>query len=86
MKRSERGAPAPPDYSPLLRALMYLDECLKRGVVVGIFEGSMEVSDEDLERAMRNVRHQLELTTESMERCARALTRATQLPGAPLLQ
>jgi hypothetical protein len=88
VKRTERGGPLveKPDYSPLLRAIMYLDEALKRGVVVGVYENSMEVSDHDIEKALKNVRHQMDLTIETMERTARAVSRVTALPGSALLQ
>lgn len=88
MERSKRdpGKPEKPDYSPLIRAVMYLDECLKRGVVIGVYEDSMTVSDEDVQKALTNVRRQIDATITDMERLARAVTRAQQLPGSPILQ
>jgi hypothetical protein len=73
------------DYSPLLRAIMYLDEVLKRGVVIGVYEDSREVSDEDIKRALTNVNSLLAGTRDEIDKLARSLARA-QAPGSTLLQ
>jgi hypothetical protein len=88
MQRSTREVkPEPPaDFSPLIRACMYLDECLKRGVVVGVYEDSLEVSDEDIRKALANVQAQIANVREDMERLARTITRVTQVPGSRALQ
>jgi hypothetical protein len=88
MKRTEHkvAVEKPPDYSPLLRAIMYLDEALKRGVVVGVYQDSLEVSDEDIRKALVQVNSLMAETSRGMEQLARAITRATQLPGSPVLQ
>jgi hypothetical protein len=76
VKRSTRGDEDRPDYSALIRAIQYLDEVLKRGVVVGVYEDSMEVSDEDIKRALVSVNSHLDNATAAMEKAARSITRA----------
>jgi hypothetical protein len=85
-KRTQRGVDPPPDHSALLRALMYLDEALKRGVVIGVYENSLEVSDEDIRKALIHVNELLAETTRAMEMLARTITRASQQPGSLILQ
>lgn len=75
MKRTDRGVDKP-DYSALIRCIQYLDEVLKRGVVVGVYEDSMEVSDEDIKKALRSVNGELDNCTQAMEKAARSITRA----------
>lgn len=84
MKRTDRGADKP-DYSALIRCIQYLDEVLKRGVVVGVYEDSMEVSDEDIKKALLSVNNHLDNCTAAMERAARSITRA-QHPSILTLQ
>jgi lauroyl/myristoyl acyltransferase len=85
MKRTVRGEAAP-DYSPLLRAIMYLDEALKRGVVIGVYEDSKEVSDEDVRKALIGVNALMAQTTAEMEKLSRAIVRVTHQPGSLILQ
>ena len=85
-KRTERAPAEKIDFSPLLRAIMYLDEALKRGVVIGVYEDSREVSDEDVSKALLNVNSKMAETRSELERLARALTRVQQAPGSLTLQ
>jgi hypothetical protein len=83
-----KRAMAPPqriDFSNLINAIMLLDECLKRGVVLGVYEDSLEVSDEDIKQALTSVRAQLDNTIETMEKLARVMTRM-QAPSSLILQ
>lgn len=82
MKRTER----PFDYAPLIGAVRSLDEALRRGVVIGVYEGSMEVSDEDIAKALVHVNGLLAETARLIDVNARALARTLPLPGAPVLQ
>lgn len=84
-KRSSRDSNSL-DVSPLIRTIQYLDEVLKRGVVVGVYENSMEVSDEDIVKAMVRVRAELKSTTEVMEQSMRAVARSRPQTGPILLQ
>lgn len=43
----------------LLHAVMYLDEVLKRGVLIGKYEDSMEIDDKDIFAALTRVRTQI---------------------------
>lgn len=88
MKRTDRTPPEmpKPDISELLRATMFLDEALKRGVVVGIFEGSMEVSDEDIHRACTAVRQALVALTTDLDRMLATASRVVGLPESTRLQ
>lgn len=85
MKRTERDT-APTDYSALIRCIQYLDAVLKRGVVVGVYEDSMEVSDEDIKKALTSVNTHLDNCTAAIEKTARAITRATTSPAILTLQ
>lgn len=85
MKRTQGGS-GQPDYSPLLRAIMYLDEALKRGVVIGVYEDSKEVSDEDVRKALIGVNQLLAETTANMEKLSRSIVRVTHQPGSIILQ
>jgi hypothetical protein len=73
------------DFSNLVQAIHHLDECLKRGVAIGVYEDSLEVSDEDIKKALVNVRAQLDNTIETMEKLARVITRM-QAPSSLILQ
>lgn len=87
MKRTEHPT-APLDTSALIRSIQYLDEVLKRGLVIGIYvEGSLEVTDEDIAKAIVHVNGLLAETARLIDVNARALTRASpQMPGSPSLQ
>jgi hypothetical protein len=85
VKRTERTViPREPDYGPLIRAVMFLDGALKRGVVIGVYPDSLEISDEDVVKALRRVNELIIETTEQLDKLARALSR-TQ-PGSLQLQ
>ncbi len=87
MKRTEHKAEEPFDLSALIRVVQYLDETLKRGVVVGVYEDSLEVSDEDIRKALLKVNAAIEVTVSHMEKLARSVTRFhSQIPGSPSLQ
>jgi len=73
-----------PDYSPLIRAIQYLDEVLKRGVVIGVYEDSLEVSDEDVKRALIAVTAQMDNCTVAMEKTMRSIARIQ--PSSIILQ
>lgn len=83
MTRRTSRDPNSLDVSPLIRTIQYLDEVLKRGVVIGIFEGSMEVSDEDILKALTAVRAEMRKTTDVMELSMRAIARVSGVHEAP---
>jgi hypothetical protein len=83
MTRRASRDPSTLDVSPLIRTIQYLDEVLKRGVVIGIFEGSMEVSDEDITKALKAVRGAMSDTILEMERGLRAVARVSGVHEAP---
>jgi hypothetical protein len=83
MTRRTSRDPSTLDVSPLIRTIQYLDEVLKRGVVIGIFEGSMEVSDEDIRKALSAVRSAMEACANDMERALRTVARVTGVHEAP---
>ena len=86
MKRTEHP-PEAFDLSAVIRVVQYLDEVLKRGVVIGVYEDSLEVSDEDVRKALVNVNAGIQSTIDHMERLARSITRFQgQQPGSPSLQ
>jgi hypothetical protein len=66
-RTSERVATKEYDVAPLLRAIQYLDEALKRGVVIGIFDGSMEVSDEDITKGCASVKRHLNQVRDDLD-------------------
>jgi hypothetical protein len=86
MKRTERREPqAPFDVSPLIRTIQFLDEVLRRGVVIGVYQDSMEVSDEDVHKALTAVRSAMDACNTDMERFLRSIARVTgqhEAPGA----
>jgi hypothetical protein len=86
MKRTERTVviPKEADYGPLIRAVMFLDGALQKGVVIGVYPDSMEVSDEDVVKALKRVNELIRETTEELDKLVRALSR-TQ-PGSLALQ
>jgi hypothetical protein len=87
MQRSRReAAPDKLDVAPLIRTVQYLDAVLKRGVVVGVYEDSKEVSDEDITKALTETRRQIGMTIDELERLARCITRIQHAPGSPALQ
>ncbi len=87
MKRTEHKVDEPFDLSAVIRVVQYLDETLKRGVVIGVYEDSMEVSDEDIRKALLKVNSAIEVTVSHMEKLARSIARFHgQHPGSPLLQ
>jgi hypothetical protein len=88
VKRTERTVAAPEkiDYSPLIRSIQYLDEVLKRGVAIGVYEDSMEVSDEDVKRALVSVTSHLDNCKLAMEQTLRTVARVSHIPGSQILQ
>jgi len=87
VRRSERDGPRDQlDVAPLIRTVQYLDAVLKRGVVVGVYADSLEVSDEDITKALTETRKQIDITIHEMERLARCVTRIQHAPGSPALQ
>jgi hypothetical protein len=71
VKRTERAiepANTGPDIAALVAAITYLDGALKRGLVIGVYEDSMEVSDEDIVKAASHVRERLIEVAEAMAR------------------
>ncbi len=87
MKRTEHKVDEPFDLSAVIRVVQYLDETLKRGVVIGVYENSMEVSDEDIRKALLKVNSAIEVTVSHMEKLARSIARFQgQHPGSPSLQ
>jgi hypothetical protein len=78
------GSREQPDYSPLIRSIQYLDEVLKRGVVIGVYEDSMEVSDEDVKKALVSVTAHLDNCKVAMEQTLRSIARVQ--PGSIILQ
>jgi hypothetical protein len=88
VKRTERGPPPSEkiDYSPLIRSIQYLDEVLKRGVVIGVYEDSMEVSDEDVKRALVNVTAHLDNCKVAIDQTLRSVARVSHIPGTAILQ
>jgi hypothetical protein len=61
------------DIAPLLLAVQQLDETLKRGVVIGIYEDSMEVSDEDIIVALKQVKAAMIDLSETLEKLTRRI-------------
>jgi hypothetical protein len=82
MRRTQRDLGAL-DVSPLIRTIQYLDEVLKRGVVIGVYEDSMQVSDEDVHKALTAVRSAMQACSTDMERCLRSAARLTGVHEAP---
>ena len=66
-----------PDFSALMCGIQYLDECLRRGVVVGIYEDSKAVSDEDIDKALKNVMAKIADLRREMEIASRMYRRYT---------
>lgn len=86
MKRTERIVERALDISPLIRAIQFLDEALKRGVVIGVYEDSMEVSDEDVWKAIGGVKLALTTLTNDMERTLRMANRVAGEASSQRLQ
>lgn len=88
MKRTEHrnAAPTAPDLRALLQATLLLDAALKRGVVVGVFEGSMEVSDEDIHHATTAVRSAIGALVGDLDRLIVQMSRISGLPDQTRLQ
>jgi len=85
MQRTSRHPPdAQPDYSPLIRAIQYLDGALQRGIVIGVYQDSREVSDEDIAAALIRVNNLLAATRDEIEKTTRSLARLG--PGSTILQ
>jgi hypothetical protein len=85
MTRRTSRDPGTLDVSPLIRTIQYLDEVLKRGVVIGVYEDSKEVSDEDIHKALTAVRCAIGAVRTDMEMTLRSVARATgqhEAPGA----
>jgi hypothetical protein len=82
MKRTTRDANVL-DVSPLIRTIQYLDEVLKRGVVIGVYEDSKEVSDEDIHKALTRVRASMAECVVDMERAMRSVARISGVHEAP---
>lgn len=85
MTRRTSRDPSTLDVSPLIRTIQYLDEVLKRGVVIGIYEDSKEVSDEDIHKALTAVRCAIGAVRTDMEMTLRSVARVTgqhEAPGA----
>jgi hypothetical protein len=72
------------DISALMRALIHLDQSLKQGIVIGIYEDSMDVSDEDITKALTGVRREIELTANALSKLATVITQGG--PFASTLQ
>ncbi len=84
VKRTEHKVEEPFDIASVIRTVQYLDEALKRGVVVGVYEDSMEVSDEDIKKALHAVNAAIDVTIDHMEKLARSITRFQQTKnGSP---
>ncbi len=84
-KRSESRA-EPLDVSPMIRSIQYLEEVLRRGVVVGVYQDSMQVEDADIERALKNVQSHIANLTVDMERALKVANRLNGHPAPQVLQ
>ena len=86
MKRTESAAPQVSDLAALVTAITALDIALKQGIVIGVYEGSMEVSDEHVKSALRDVNAQIDNVTKNMENLVRAVSVAATPPSSLVLQ
>lgn len=80
--RSERAIDG--HFDPLVRALVFLDAMLKRGIAIGSTVEGVELNKDDeaaILEAIKPVRAELANLTVDMERCGRALARAMQMPS-----